>query len=403
MTTPDDISHRKELARIILESGRSDFDNVELAEKTGIAESQPGPMGLLALEAPIPFPQGLEPRPKALNPKPVPGDALPKADVVVITWTVAELNALADVLTPGVPRTKWHQYNRDFAAKYDHQIRDGAPAKRSRTLGSYYMTEINNKRVLCYKSELHLNQDGVRTGDGTATLPVKDMFQQIIREAQPTHVLTVGTAGGIHLDHDLGDVLVTRGAKFRLQSEFKKEPFADAPPYVSNWQIPTTHFAKAEELMQRFAKNLEEPDFAPPTKRFNFNGGLLKARKNTPSIIHEGGVGANKIKPAHPILSTDFFEFGTSANADELFEIGCGMEMGDAALGLAVEGMPNAPKWAVLRNVSDPQINGDLWRGNKQNRALDMQAHWAVWYYEAYGYHTSVNSALATWAIIAGL
>jgi hypothetical protein len=30
-----------------------------------------------------------------------------------------------------------------------------------------------------------------------------------------------------------------------------------------------------------------------------------------------------------------------------------------------------------------------------------MQAHWAVWYYETYGYWTSVNSAIATWAMIA--
>ncbi len=32
-----------------------------------------------------------------------------------------------------------------------------------------------------------------------------------------------------------------------------------------------------------------------------------------------------------------------------------------------------------------------------------MQAHWAVWYYEVYGYWTSVTGALATWAIVAGL
>ena len=29
-----------------------------------------------------------------------------------------------------------------------------------------------------------------------------------------------------------------------------------------------------------------------------------------------------------------------------------------------------------------------------------MQAHWAVWYYETYGYWTSVNSAIAGWALL---
>ena len=76
------------------------------------------------------------------------------------------------------------------------------------------------------KSELHLNQDGIATGDGTATLPVKDLFRQIIDEAKPSVILTVGTSGGVKHEHDLGDVVVTRGAKFRLSDEFAKEPFA---------------------------------------------------------------------------------------------------------------------------------------------------------------------------------
>ena len=60
------------------------------------------------------------------------------------------------------------------------------------------------------KSELHLNQDGKKTGDGTATLPVKDLFKQIIGEAKPKVFLTIGTAGAVFDDFELGDVVVTR-------------------------------------------------------------------------------------------------------------------------------------------------------------------------------------------------
>ena len=75
--------------------------------------------------------------------------------------------------------------------------------------------------------------------------------------------------------------------------------------------------------------------------------------------------------------------------------------MGDAALGLAVSQLgAEAPKWAVIRNISDPQINGTL---PDAPRERDMQSHWAVWYYDTFGYWTSMMSALATWAIIAGL
>ncbi|MGH2771017.1 MAG: hypothetical protein ACRDJF_10940, partial [Actinomycetota bacterium] len=114
-----------------------------------------------------------------------------------------------------------------------------------------------------------------------------------------------------------------------------------------------------------------------------------------PGIILDDG---RDMPEFHPVLTTDFFEFGTSAN--RLFDEGSAVEMGDAVLGLVCEEMPDPPRWAVVRNLSDPMINADLPRGRGK---LDMQTHWAVWYYEAYGYWTSVTGALATWAIIAGL
>ena len=74
--------------------------------------------------------------------------------------------------------------------------------------------------------------------------------------------------------------------------------------------------------------------------------------------------------------------------------------LGYAVLGLAVDGMPNPPKWAVVRNMSDPQINGGL-----PNEGYDMnpQTMWAIGYYTGYGYYTSVSGAIATWGVIAGL
>jgi hypothetical protein len=98
-----------------------------------------------------------------------------------------------------------------------------------------------------------------------------------------------------------------------------------------------------------------------------------------------------------PILTTDYFEFGTSSN--QLGDESCGVEMGDAVLGLVADGLGRAaPRWLVVRNASDPPINGAL---PTSPSVPDMQAHWAVLYYEQYGYWTSVNSALACWALIA--
>lgn len=390
-----DIQVRKRLARTLLSLDRTPEDDSLLPPPT-TAEA-----GLLA-DLGIQFPAGLAPVPRPFHTRPSPREPLPKADVAVITWTVAERDGMADVLSPGQPGRSWYRYNRQYADFYDERIRPGAPSKKGQILGTYMPIEISGKKILLFKSELHLNQDGIQDpphgAPGNATLPVKDLFKQIIEETEASHVLTVGTCGGIQLEHDLGDVLVTRAARFRCQDEFKNAPFNNKT-YKSNWNLPTGQFGKAEQLMQNFADKLVEPIFGPPTKRHK--GAFVLDRPYKPSIIHEKGTGANKLPPLHPILSTDFFEFGTSANAAELAAIGCGLEMGDAALGLAAEELgAAAPKWAVIRNISDPQINADL---TKSPRQLNMQSHWAVWYYEVFGYWTSVMSAHTTWAVIADM
>lgn len=341
----------------------------------------------------LPWPAGLEPRPYDLEHEPDTTDPLPRADVLVITWTVAEMLALADTLTPGVnPRTRWYRYARDFES-YLPEIRNGAPARFARRLGSYYLTRIGSKRVLCFKSELHLNQDGVVTGAGTATLPVARMLEQMYREVRPEKVITVGTAGGTLAGAELGDVMVTRAAAFRCTREFRNEAF-NGRTYVSPITIKRKHLAEALELMQVHAEELIEPDFGPPTEFYDLPGGNLPGHVNQPSILIDGDDFPRRL----PMLTTDFFEFGTSTNG--LDELGCGVEMGDAVFGLVAERLgDDAAPWLVIRNASDPRINGHL--PNDRPGALDMQAHWAVWYYEAFGYWTSVNSAIVTWSQIA--
>jgi Phosphorylase superfamily len=247
--------------------------------------------------------------------------------------------------------------------------------------------------VLCVKSELHLNQDGVKTGAGTATLPVARFIEQMYDEVRPKLVITVGTAGGTLPKTELGDVVITRSAQFRCSQEFRNEPFSNSG-YRSKATVKRKHLATALELMSGFADNLIEPDFGPPTAFYDWTGPNLPGHVNAPSIQIDG----TDFPSGLPMLTTDFFEFGTSTNGME--QVGCGVEMGDAVFGLVGDRLGAAgPKWLVIRNASDPPINGNLPMGPPA--ALNMQAHWAVWYYEAFGYWTSVNSAIATWSQIA--
>jgi hypothetical protein len=148
--------------------------------------------------------------------------------------------------------------------------------------------------------------------------------------------------------------------------------------------------------MQTFAGEVVEPPFAPPTKRFPFPGPPIVAPVNQPDIKLE--LGGRDMPEFHPILTTDYFEYGTTAN--RLDRDGAAVEMGDAVLGLVCAGLDDPPHWAVVRNMSDPVINADL---PAKEFHLNAQTTWAVGYYTAYGRWTSTLGALTTWGLIAGL
>lgn len=382
-TNPSLHPERKEIARYLLSRGidpeTSAIDPERMLINIGSGHD-------------IDFPDGLAPTPAPIDPAPGPTDALPEADVVVITWTVDELAGLAHVLTPKVSPDHWYRYARNFD-QFAPKIRPAAPAANAKRLGSYLPTVVGSQQVLCMKSELHLNQDGVKTGEGTATLPVKDFFLQIIAEAKPSLVLTIGTAGSVFESFGLGDVVITRSAKFRCHNEFRNEAF-NGQSYRSDWEIPGGRFSDAERIMRTLSSELDEPPFAPPTKRYRYDGAPITSPGNQPQIRLDG----RDMPEFHPILTTDYFEYGTTAN--RLDKEGAAVEMGDAALGLACTELDSPPHWAVVRNMSDPTINGDL---PAKEFPINEQTTWAVGYYTAYGRWTSTLGALATWGLIAGL
>jgi len=321
------LDDRLAVARFLLAAGTDDLDGALGAS----LDQVPTDLALTA-DLNIAFPAGLEPTPQPLAEVPDPDAALPHADVVVVTWTVAEQRALADVLTPGQGPATWYRYTRRFEEHYRPLIRGGAPSVNSRfpRLGSWMPTRLGGLDVLCVKSELHLNQDGKKTGEGTATLPVRDFFDQILDEVQPSLIITAGTAGSVFADFPLGDVVVSRAAKFRCHQEFRNEKF-NGQEYRSGWEVPTGRLAQAQSLMDAFAGELSEPPLGPPSTRYPFPGGLVTPPANNPTIrIEQGG---RDMPEFHPILTTDYFGYGTSTTGLE--REGAAVEMGDAVLGMA--------------------------------------------------------------------
>jgi nucleoside phosphorylase len=315
--------------------------------------------------APIPWPEGLAPNAVASTSGP---DAMPKADVLLVTWTAAEFQALADVLTPGCPSIGWTHYTKDWSA-YVPQLTDQSPAKEARRLGEYAVSQIGTKHALCFHSQLHLATDGLEP-------PIVQLWQQIIGEVEPTLVITTGTAGGIGTTTCLGDVFVVHSAKFNCTKDFKDKPWAQ-----QRFEGPVTPASSgASNYLTKAQKTLVPP-----------NAGRLKPEAPRNPHICQGG----------DVETVDYFGF---ADTDDSYGIvkndprAHTEEMDDATLPLALSLMSSSQHtpWLSIRNASDPEVPSSI--GD-----LEAQKQWASQIYEKYGYWTTVGSAIACWAVIAEL
>src|SRR6478735_5078168 len=309
----------------------------------------------------IPWPAGLAPK-TGPKPKGTGKGPLPKADVLLVTWTVDEGHALSRVRTPGKDsRNDYVPYTHNYAT-ISKKMRNGCPAKELKRLGTYWTTTIGKKKVVVFKSDSHMSQDGPQ-------LPNIDVWRQIITEVQPSLVITTGTAGGIGKEFEVGDVVVSPIVRFVCLSKFKKQPFAQE------------HFSSKPAVRKKFvqAKTL-----------FKANSGQLpKDNTRAPKIFVTKPDGLSS-----SVVTTDFFGFDTSDNHFQLQGLGDVSEMGDAILGLVAHDMGDkAPRWLAIRNVSDPQI--------KAEGTLQQQEQVAAQIYKGFGRWSTVCSAITCWASIA--
>jgi nucleoside phosphorylase len=307
----------------------------------------------------IPWPKGLAPK---TGPKPKSGSGpLPKADVLVVTWTVDEGHALSRVLTPGKDsRNDYVSYTHNFAA-IAKNMRKGCPALEAKRLGAYWTTKIGNKSVVVFKSDSHMSQDGPK-------LPNIQVWRQIIQEVKPTLVITTGTSGGIGKQFEVGDVVVSPIVRFDCIAKFKKQPFAQS--HYTSTAAKSTKFAEAQTLFKANAAQLPKDNTRQP-----------KIFRVTPTALKSA------------VVTTDFFGFDTSDNHFKLQGLGDVSEMGDGILGLVASQMGKAaPRWLAIRNVSDPQI--------KAEGTLKQQEQIAAQIYKGFGRWSTVCSAITCWASI---
>jgi uridine phosphorylase len=320
-----------------------------------------------ALPKPVPWPEAATPSPAPLNPAPLPADDLTRFagyDAVVVTWTAAEASALAALLSPGTPTSAWYEYRHNVAAYIPlvtgpkAPFKDNTPemARYYHSLGLYFPCTIGTKRVLLFKSGLHLDYDG-------PAAPVQKLMAEIAQAVAPKIFITTGTGGGIGTDVKLGDAVIAGTVRFDCKTQFRTQSWAAE-------SFPTSPLPAG-------ALTALTPALT------GVNAARIPGARATPEYF-SGSAGT--------IVTTDFFAFDDSTDHYKLQGLGQACDMGDAMVAKALQNFPSI-KFYAIRNASDPQIP------NPENN-ITKASQQAAQIYAKYGGLTTAASVLASWAII---
>ena len=306
--------------------------------------------------APIPWTRGLAPKPTGYTSSP--NLPLPKADVVVVTYTSAEWMALADVFTPSYHKETWVKYSENWPT-YDRQLTSRSPAKQAHCMGEYMVTQIGSKRVLVMHSQLHLATDAV-------SLPLRQFFGQIIEEVKPSLFVDTGTAGGIGSTIVEGDCIVGETLRFDCTGFLKDESYAQES-FPCTFDASGIDFSLAETLMKA-------------------NAPALRPEASRDPVVVRGDV-----------LTCDSFLFDDSDNTFGLrtYDPAARCEEMDASvLGLTAKdlGSDMCP-FISIRSASDPQMSSGIGNVTAQKQAASK-------IYLKYGYAAQVATLCAVWQVI---
>lgn len=325
---------------------------------------------------------------------------LPRADVVVMTWTSAEWSAFDQVfLNSATTRTReatdwrqsWYAYSRNAPTV-------AGVSPYTPLWGYYQLVDIPGaggapQRVLLFKCNTHLAHAPWFQG-------LAQMVQLILADAQPSLILSIGTAGGTRPDVRLGDTVVTNAAHIKLQNPENAGAGIDGQTFTSSGPFPSQDlYAQVQaQLMFRMSSVATYPALqsalaqmhhaVPNSSQFGLEDLLNDAIR--PESLHDPRA---LPMPGTPLLTTDFYYIATGDNAAQYAVL----EMDDAVIAY-VAGQAGVD-YAFFRNISDPLVPAATAGGT--TIPDPVRDGWSSQIYEGFGLYTSYNGALATWASLA--
>ncbi len=307
---------------------------------------------------------------------------LPSADAIVLTWANAEWAALQHVFCgsgstmPYAKRTtgSWSGWN-----KYSAGLPSSAPSGWT-FWGEWRLVQIADATVMLFKSNTHLDWPGQTY--------LADLIKLLIQDVKPGLILSVGTAGGAQTGDHVGTVRAVSAGTLYEQNTAA----ASWPVYRNSWSavdtllnnpgfgslllpIPTTA-TDLQSLCTQFNRYYKTSFSLAELDPDGLNSG-----DPSPGIHDQTG-------GAISLLTTPTFVVGTTAG--DYASYVC-IEMDDAVIGEVCGAAGVA--FGFVRNISDPVQSASL--------SAEVQGNWGSTIYDAYGFYTSYNGALAAWAMLA--
>ncbi|MGP0065939.1 MAG: hypothetical protein ACLQGP_20360 [Isosphaeraceae bacterium] len=368
-------------------------------------------------ESPVVFSLGAIPWPDQLAPTTIPlGDYQPgqkitgpvdfKADVLIVLYTELETRAFLDVFTGNNAWSAsrwdtWYFYGHHFTAlSHDIQGIDDSDALKNGYFGYLYAMQVGDRKVVLFKTELHPKVNGNKL----AFVPV---IQQLATELRPSLVISTGSAGGTGSVLNCGDVAVTSSARFLVTTEYPTYPeintlSQDKTALTDTVAINDTYLVYAAQNLTK----LTLPWLAKCYGEFANRDGYDFLKKNTePPSIYVTDI--NPVPGPEPmaIVTADFLSVDDSTDAEGLQALGIMNDNDDAYAFFAITQMASGqqPQWLSVRDASDPQVVAPPFpKGTSRSQIIKQLSSLAGAIFGVYEYVTTINSAFACWAVVAG-
>jgi hypothetical protein len=290
-----------------------------------------------------------------------------------------------------------------------HYTKDAPPPPATGTdyhlWGYFRLVQIKSntgepKQVLLFKAQAHLAYDPFLTG-------LTAMTNAVLTDTGATILYSIGTAGGVSDADLLGNTMVTNSAYLKMTNPNN----GGSPLNNKNY---SNSFFPSFSLIGSLEKNLLFPLASVTgtsiyenlfkelgTKIYNDGDPLAIMDGITVTDLVNAPLDPANLKQAaiincqdKPLLTTDFYYIAQPGDAANY----CILEMDDAVLGAAAAAKNVA--FVFVRNVSDPVVPGTTLSGKEIPDKVRNE--WSSLIYDTFGFYTSYNGALCTWATIAG-